>query len=623
MKKALRGILLLLLCARVLPVVAQHSVGPFDLYVSKQEGNTPSFQGSLPASADEGRSIQLDVTNVIGPIQVNPMSYYLEGPPCPTWDAQGHRNPSEPSPNNTALFQGSITVDPAQIPEPGTVEDAQFTIKENGYWTKCRKKGDEKVYYDSATDVKLRIWSIKIALADKDVAVCNAGQKTIKVETTFPAETGSVSWESQNGKLKIVSSDKTKAVVEGLANGEDVLVAKLTVGSAVYKDEAKVKVGIVKFKKEQHEVPWYPGGTLDMTTLLTDESEKKELEWSVATTYTVKATIDEKGVLTYPTKSGGTYTVTAKIKGTTNCVANIKVVMGGFKIVMDVTKTPCDGEEADLHLEPVPANLPKKFLDEFGAITLESKTKTAFNGNPSGKDKLEFAAIDARYKSKVLNCYWYATGKDECFDPPGSIHQIEGKATVNGKEVTSVNKAELTVSLAYGVKACIFGKADIVQGFSGAPTTGTEKKGAFFVTKVTGKGTLKRDPKGLATVYIKGKNSQFKDLLTDEEDYHVGQFEGKNGKLCADLWKVKDVMAQLNGKTWVHARPDVSQAAAVAAIAAAINNVTNAGRAMFIYPPTPGGRRCELEAEAKKFTGIKHGYTMHCGYSDCEKKKGK
>lgn len=611
------GLLSWLALAFTISATAQHVMGPYNLYVSKQSNAPVTMQGSLPASADEGRSIQIGVSDIVGPIQVNPQNFNLNGPPCPTWDAQGHRVPANPPPNNTTTFSGQVSVNQAQIPAAGTSADAQFKVKENGFWTKCRKHGDEQVFYDSTVIVKFKVWSVKITLADRNVQVCKQEQKTINVASTFPANEGTVTWAALNGKIRIVSSDQTKCVIEGQINGTDKLVATYTKGPAVYKDTSTIKVNNVKFKKAQYEYPWYPNGTLDMVTLLNDSSEKVNLDWTVTTTSTSRATINANtGVLTYPAAAGGTYTVTAKIRGAVNCLAVVKVVLAGFRVVLDIVRTPCDGEEANLHLEPVPNTLPRAFLAQFGPITLESNTKFAFRGNPANKNRLDFAALDAQYRSKVLNCYWYSMRADECTGAPGAVHQIQGKATVQGQQVNSTNKAELTVSLAYGMNACIFGSANVIQTFTGFPTIATNWNGMRWISVVNGVGTLTRAPRGQATTRVPAA-SQFRTMLVDEEDYHVGQIEGRNGVLCADLWSVQRVLAMLAGRFWFAPTAPLAQALAVQAAAAAINIETQRCNNLFAYPPIAGGRRCALEREAKNATGIQHAFTMRCGYPRC------
>jgi hypothetical protein len=589
----------------------QNVLGPYDKYVSVQEpANNIIASGSYPASADEGRSINLQIINIQGPINVSPASVQLMGPPCPTYDTHGNRNPSTPAPPNTMTFTGKVTVDAANFPVPGTMIPAQFTGKDLGYYTHCA--AGQKVPEDSQRTVKFNINSIKIALDRKDVGLCLGGSCQVSVANIFPAKKGTVTWASVNGNFT-VTGDNTGATLQGTKAGDDFLVATFKVDNVSFKDTAKVSVGTVAFAKAENLVPHYKDGTLDCNTLLTKNSVKKDLRWRIVNPGTLTGKIDSlTGIFTFPANPGGIYTIEVKIKGSKTCVATTKVIMLGFSVVLNVKRTYCDGEEAKLKIVPVPASVKPAELAVFGKIELYSETKNKFVGNPADKEKLEFAALDASYNSSVLNCYWYSSDlKGGC--DPYSNHYLRAKAKVNGNEVKSLNDPTLLISI--NNPQCITGWTAAVRTFTGAPkfkldiaNIGGRK---VRVVVVDDEGTLKRDPKGKVTSIKYNKKSQFKDFIVDEEDYHVGQIEGTNGNLCADLWLVANVMTNLRnlqGQGWLNLA--AANQAALIAITAENTRCNN----MLVYP---ADKRCKIEKEAKAATKIKYGYNYECAYPKC------
>jgi hypothetical protein len=599
-----------------LSVKAQIVLGPYNIFVSRQgANNAATMSGSYPASADEGRVIRVRITDVQGPIIVTPTSYDLTGPPCPTY-VNDVRTPATPAPAATTTFTGRISVDESNLPAAGTTATAQFKASETGYYTRCAQ--NVQVPFDSFGTVRFNIHSIRVTLANRTAEVCNDTRTTIRVAFVYPAGQGTVTWSSANGNITIVSSNNTEAVIQGAVNGDDFLIATLTTGNVSFKDTAKIKVNILKFKKPQKEVAWCRGCTFDATTLLTDSSARNNLQWAIRTISGPAATINANtGVVTYAGTPGGLYELTVSIRGVAPvCRAVGRLMTVGFSIVL-IDRSRCDGEEARLEIRPVPATAPRASLREFGPITLESKTKVAFGGNPADREFLRFAAIDADFKSKVLNCYWYAIA-GRC--NTAAIHEIKGKATVQGVEVVSTTTPELTVNIG----ACVNGFTSATQTFTGAPTIATVPKQIMVrgrpvviaTTTVTGVGTLRRDPRGTVTMFRCPPNSQFFNYIRDEENYHVGQIEGRNGNLCADLWLVQNVMNQLNGRSFDGLNAAASIAVANQAILLAIRNENMRCNNMMTYPPA-NAKRCALETEAKANTRIRFGYHMPCAYPLC------
>jgi hypothetical protein len=600
------------------PVHGQNVLGPYDKYVSVQQGNDLTIaNGSYPASADEGRSIDVEIINITGPIIVSPSSYKLMGPPCPSYDAHGKRSPSVPAMPNTTVFNGKVSVDPAKIPAPGTMVPAQFTGKDLGYYTHCAK--NQKVAMDSQRTVKFNINSINLVIGNKDIGLCKGENCYVSLGNIFPKNKGTVSWISVKGNFT-VSGDNNGATLKGVTNGDDLLVATFTVDKATFKDTAKVSVGTVAFAKAENVTPHYKGGSLDCNTLLDKNSVKKDLRWRIVTRG-LTGTIDSlTGILTFPANPGGTYVIEVKIKGSKTCVATTKVIMMGFSVVLKTNKTYCDGAEAPVKIVPVPATLKPAELAAFGKIELYSECKNKFVGNPINKEKLEFDALDASYNSKVKNCYWYSSDLKGFCNFAGcngiSTHMLKAKAKVNGNDAFSYSDPELKISI---LAPCIEGFTSAVQTFTGAPKFKlgaiNVRGGQIPVILVDDEGTLKRDPKGKVTTLKCNDNSQFKKYIDDEENYHVGQIEGKNGTICADLWLVANVMANLRALQ-KQGFPNlvVANQAALTAITLENTRCNN----LMVYPQP---KRCALEKEAKTATGIKFGYNYKCAYCQCADNK--
>src|SRR5207253_1941529 len=71
-------------------------LGPYTYYFSDQQPadlSQPLVHGSANGCADEGRVVNIKLTAISGPINVTPDHADITGPPCPTYDAHGNRNP--------------------------------------------------------------------------------------------------------------------------------------------------------------------------------------------------------------------------------------------------------------------------------------------------------------------------------------------------------------------------------------------------------------------------------------------------------------------------------------------------------------------------------------------------
>lgn len=585
---------------------------PIDVYVSKQGGNPkPLYNGGYTASADEGREISIQINGVKGPITVNPMTFDLKGPPCPTYDAHGKRTPTDPVAPNTKDFAGEVILDESKIPAPGTTETAEFTAKDNGFWTKCSK--NEKVPYNDTRTATFNIISIKIELAEKDAKICNDAKTVVKVKELYPASGGTVTWASLKGKFE-VTGDNTQATLTGKTDGDDELEATYTVGKVNFKVKIPVRVNVIKFKETKNVLPWYAGGKKDGTTLLTDASNKTDLEWTMsAGAAKVNA---NTGEITYPAAAGGTYTLTAASKKDNTCKATTTVIFMGYDVLVKNTKnaSECDGtENIPVKVVPIPATLDKAELAKFGVITISSETKMKNNGNEEGTDVLDIPALDANYETKIKKAIWYSTINCNF----ASVHKIKGEATVDGNAVNTPLPGKTDAQLTSRID-CINGRAQVATAFAGAPNvvTGVSPRNRLLVRAVIGGvGNFRRAVVANATWWGPDK-SQFMPFVKAEENFHkTNQLENPAHAQLKDLYDPARVMVAAATLWWDGPNAAVSTAQVLQAFTTLCNaEILRSNNFFGLNMP----RRCAIEKEAKDNTKIKFGFHMKCAYPGCK-----
>ena len=597
------------------PLVHAQVVGPFNLYVSEQGGNPdPIYDGSYQASADEGRTVNIQIFNILGPITVAPMNFMLVGPPCPTYDDHGNRIPANPLPPNTQLMDGDVSIDPANIPAAGTTVNAEFTGQDVGFWTHCAT--GVQVPENAQRTAKFNIVSIKMVLADANATICSAGPVVENVQSLYPNNLGNVTWASQNGKFTVVG-DNTKATMTGVADGADVLIGTFTVNGAVYKVRMPVQVNFIKFTDPRTVYAWYPGGNEDATLLLTPQSNNNNLTWGLtlnggAGTATINA---NTGAITYPNAPGGTYRLTATSNNDNTCKATTSVVFMGYDILVNNTKnaSACDGtQNIAVKVVPIPSTLPVAELAKFGGITVSSETRDVDNGNEEGTDVLDIPALDGNFRTVIRKAIWYSTVNCNRF----SVHKIIGTAVVNGVNVNTPLPGRTDATLTSRID-CINGFANVINAWAGMPQVvfGPSPLIPGAVRAVIGgQGSFRRNVIAQA-VWWAPAQSQFKSFVMDEENFHkTQQLENPNHVMMVDLFDPNRVMAQAYQLWWDGPNAAYSQAMVLQGFVVLSNAEWMRSTSFFQYPSP---RRCFIEAEAKQNTGIQFGFHMTCAYPLC------
>ena len=594
------------------------NVGPFDIYVSEQGNNPdPIKSGQYSATADEGRVVNVGIMGIKGPIKVDPMNYVLNGPPCPTYDIHGRRSPENPVPPIKKDFTGNISIDANNIPAAGTTVPAEFSAKDNGYWTRCSK--NEQVSEPAVRTVKFNIISIKLTMADNNITLCRDNSYNVLVKSTYPAAMGTVDFASDKGKFSITKASNTGCTITGIADGKDVLIANYTVQGVSYKIKIPVNVNFIKFKDNKATVyAWAPGNTKDATQLLTPESNKDNLKWSLKFgNGNGSAKIDENtGLITFPTVPGATYTLTVAFKNAPDCKITKQVIFMGYDILVQNSKsaTTCDGTpNIQVSVVPIPNTLAVAELAKFGVITLTSKTVTKDFGNEEGTSDLNFTALDANFQATIDHAIWYKTAAAGC--NYFSTHLIQGQAQVDGINVNTPMAGKPDAKLTTNLK-CINGKAIVVKAFAGAPQLafGPGMLANSVRCVVSGWGTFARDVQAEASWWGPA-TSQFMPFVIAEENFHkTNQFENPKHPLMVDLYDPKLVMNGAAALWWDGPNAAVSQAMVMQAFVGLCNAEFMRSSAFFSYPSP---RRCALEKEAKQNTGIKFGFNFKCAYPLC------
>ncbi|MCK4794957.1 MAG: hypothetical protein KAV87_65110, partial [Desulfobacteraceae bacterium] len=244
-----------------------------------------------------------------------------------------------------------------------------------------------------------------------------------------------------------------------------------------------------------------------------------------------------------------------------------------------------------------------------------SVTNSASQGNPIGHTNLAFDSYNpATHTSRIQNSIWYSTQANHCNDQ--SSYTISATAQVRASPVNSSNDPVLTADAGGG---CVNGSAWPTQFFSGNPTYNVTQNPVTLQWEATvAVGTFIRNVQASHN-NVTNANSQYWHQVENEEVFHVGQFEGTTSAIVADLWDPALVMAEVDAnEPYVAPTRAGALALAQAAFATAVNNEMNRSNTItFAYPPGPGGRRCDIEREAKAAAGSSHHTTMACSYPAC------
>ena len=450
------------------------------------------------------------------------------------------------------------------------------------------------------------------------LCVCkDKGPYIIQVSQCFPAapSPGTLTWASVNGKVTINSSSNAKCSITYLDNGDDFLVATLTAGNAVFRDTVKIKAGELAFKEAVSSYLVPVALKIDMESLLTATSRTTNLVWQHSKNgggYVALAGPNPS--LDRSTYNAGDYElIKVKIDAPGGGCCEVEARLNFYKMNVTVANaTVCDGEALPFQVTVTPAATPAltaTLLGTVAGLVPKALTTVASQGNPLGNTNLAFAAFDAVFKSKVNVMIWYSTQANNC-NPTGSYNLwVEG--TIGGKAIKSDN----TVIASNAAGGCVNGSAGPNQAFTGTPTAITAIDAVGIYGEINTIGTFVRNVTAVANIATNA-NSQFLAMVTAEENYHVGQFQGTNGALGAQNFIVANVTAGVLNVKFYAATRALAGARAWAAWNASVNAEIAAYNAKMVVP---AAYRCRLEKEAKTSAAVNSTYIakMVCAYAAC------
>lgn len=593
---------------------SQSIFGPIDVYVSKQNppANNVLYTGILPVSADEGRVIDIGIYDVKGPITIEPMTYTLDGPPCPTYSATGARTPADVQPSTTDTFSGSVKLDDDGMPEPGNMVEAEFSGKDNGYWTKC--SDGTRTSFTHTETAKFKIHSMNLVLTQHQAFVCNSQATQIDVQTRYPAAgTGTITWTSRKGKVTVTNGSDAGCQLNFIAAGKDVLVATLDVNGVIFSDSVALDVVELKFAQPIYNYLIPVDDEVDVTTLLTDNSIRDNISWFYNYNRGGETPLDYTKINKKVFNTGDRIVIIARCKDMATCQASTELRFYHMDLKIPVCQV-CDGKEMPFSIVVRPA-VPDAIRNQLLSTVTDLVPRYALRhrsyGNPLGNTNLTFEPFNATWESKVKNMIWYANVPDLCNDLSDYKLWVQGK--INGKDIFSFYYV-ITADVDPG-KPCVNGEAKPSRKWSGEPVfrtrwDSTARKWCGWIDNV---GSFKRDVK-CTTTNVTPANSQWRAIVDAEENYHVGQIEGTTSKLCDSLWNVNNVFRGILHRRYYASTEREALALAKEAFTKQLNLETVRSDAQFAYPSP---LRCTLEREAKAKVGVTHRFRYYCAYRLC------
>ncbi len=309
----------------------------------------------------------------------------------------------------------------------------------------------------------------------------------------------------------------------------------------------------------------------------------------------------------------GEYTFVAGRDGVTECDCNQRsktVTIVDVEVVL-ANDVVCDGEAVPISLNVQPSGVPTPQNVEFS-----SATHSMSYGNPIGHTTLSFDPYDpAQNSSRIQNAIWYSNQPDYC--NVLSSYTISATADIGGINMSSTHDPALTVSTSFESPICTNGNSGVGHNFLGDPDY------HFFFNSLTQQwevtvtiGNFDWEVIGYYENYC-SQSSQYWQQVEDEEQFHIGQYEGTNSDIFIDLWDPELVIDEVQAnQPYTHANRDVAEQLAIASFEIAKFNERT--RSFYIITtPEPDGRQCQMESEAKTAIGASYRGTMPCAYPDC------
>ena len=267
----------------------------------------------------------------------------------------------------------------------------------------------------------------------------------------------------------------------------------------------------------------------------------------------------------------------------------------------------CDGESVNVDLTVSPASV-QSHLDLVTMVAYRPDGVSAYD-NPSGLG-ITLSQRGTILQWKIDNTRWYSTQSDHCNDT--SDYEIKAIASFGSLACESEPMpfyADATLG------SCLYGYSALVTAFSGTPTYTTiyNSTSGLYETTVT-QGTFIRDM-STASSWTVNNNSQYYQMITDEELYHANQ-QMKNASHVrwGTAYLVENIMNSVTAsQPYCDSNAAVSYALAFNAFATAQKNETDRSTAYVVSFAV----ECADETEAKSAVGASHKVAMPCTYPLC------
>ena len=323
--------------------------------------------------------------------------------------------------------------------------------------------------------------------------------------------------------------------------------------------------------------------------------------WSGAT-----ADSSDPAKATFPIDS-----ISSSSDGTTVSVTCGTSTMGIKVVVFEITELElaktqeCDGKSVNADFVTDPNG-----IDIGSAISnVQFNVQPQTVDNPSGKP-IELVQRGGNVLQwKIDNVRWFSTQGNHCNET--SDYTLSPSFDANG-DSHSLSDVTFTADAKFGV--CLDGRATVTQHFSGKPNYEiVEISQNNWEGTVKDAGTFKRDVQAESDWDDVPANSQYYDMIKNEEKYHeIDQLENPNHNILKNYWLASNVMSALNGLTFT----GTTRASVEAQLNSAFDYAVyyEKQRSLIVYG---GSIRCALEKEAKQAAGASHRAAMKCTYSGC------
>jgi hypothetical protein len=274
----------------------------------------------------------------------------------------------------------------------------------------------------------------------------------------------------------------------------------------------------------------------------------------------------------------------------------------------------CDGDDADVDLIFTPAAVEDHITD----VELDSVVPTGVTnfGSPSGAS-LTFSQRGDITQWRIDNARWYSNQADHCNDDANweieATYEIGGSHNCDTDYDPCAAPVVFTASAAFGT--CLDGLAWVTNLWSGVPayTTVFDANTGLWETTVT-QGTFARNVQA-SSWWQAPANSQFHDMVRDEEQYHEQQQMENAGHarwgLCFLVANIMFFVQANEPYTGATAQQSLANAQAAFAFEQGLEEASS-----WAYLNTQAVI-CADEAEAKAAAGSSHKVDMPCTYPGC------